>query len=72
MPPSVNGISVVTYRISVNYCLFALITLKDMSYESSKLKPKRNKIAEKKEKFGYQGHASREKNSEWLDAREDW
>ena len=43
-----------------------------MSYESSQLKPKSNKIAEKKEKFGYQGHASGEKKSEWVDAREDW
>ena len=56
----------------VNYCLFALITLKDMSYESSQLKPKSNKIAEKKEKVSYQGHARGEKNSEWVDAREDW
>ena len=42
-----------------------------MSYESSQLKPKSNKIAEKKEKFGYQGHASGEKKSELVDARED-
>jgi len=46
----------------VNYCLFALaITLKDMSYESSQLKLKSNKMAEKKEKFGYQGQCKRRK-----------
>ena len=45
----------------VNYYLFALITLKDVSYESSQLKPKSNKMAEKKEKFGYQGQCKRRK-----------
>ena len=43
------------------YCLFALITLKDVSYESSQLKPKSNKMAGKKEKFGYQGQCKRRK-----------
>ena len=43
-----------------------------MSHESSQLKPKSNKIAEKIEKVGYQGHASGEKNSEWVDARGNW
>ena len=51
----------------VNYYLFALITLEDVSYESSQLKPKSNKMAEKKEKFGYQGQCKRRKNSERVD-----
>ena len=34
--------------------LVCAITLKDMSYESSQLKPEINKMTEKKEKSGYQ------------------
>ena len=37
------------------------ITLKDMSYESSQLKPEINKMTEKKEKSGYQGQYKRRK-----------
>ena len=47
--------------------LFALIRLKDINYESSQLKAKSNKMAEKKEKFGYQGQCKRRKKSERVD-----
>ena len=41
--------------------LVCAITLKDMSYESSQLKPEINKMTEKKEKSGYQGQYKRRK-----------
>ena len=37
------------------------LRLKDISYESSQLKPKSNTMAEKKEKFSYQGRCKRRK-----------
>ena len=37
------------------------LRLKDISYESSQLKPKSNTMAEKKEKFSYQGQCKRRK-----------
>ena len=41
--------------------LVCAISLKDMSYESSQLKPEINKMTEKKEKSGYQGQYKRRK-----------
>ena len=51
----------------INHCLPALITLKDMSYESSQLKPKSNKMAEKRKISVIKDITSGEKNSERVD-----